>query len=106
MLVRNVSDKKVRFFGFFVTPAACPAPVKPLAKWVAYGDWTSIGVESDKPTQSALLAKANTTLVIPANLYRDILEWQIAQGCRDNALPELVLVKVAYCDGTGWAGIC
>jgi hypothetical protein len=105
VVIRNASPQAVRFVGFLLAPAECPAPIKPAALWMAYGDRSALDGEANQPAEAALLSGEAITLSLSATSYQRVLGGQVARGCSADALPQLLLDKVAYCDGTGWEGI-
>jgi len=100
--ITNASPRRAWRVEFAVAPADCPRADHPLATLLAYPRNTLPG---NQPLPvDALDPGTGTTLLLPESRYREILAYQRKAGCADAVLPELTLLTVAFCDGSGWEG--
>jgi hypothetical protein len=105
--IENRSSKEVRYVELSLSPhGPCPRSDHPLSFVIVYGDRSAFaparmpGVEP----QRSIPAGERVTLDISTSTYRGVIRSQQAAGCPASAKPAVTLIRVAFCDDTGWQG--
>ena len=102
--IENLTAKPIRFVSYRLAPADCPRSDHPAAVGIGYGDWSAAFPHLRKYIESPIPGYGKKGIRFPRSLYKELLQYQKSHGCLSHQRPELMLDKVAFCDGTGWEG--
>jgi hypothetical protein len=101
--IENLTAKPLQFVFYTVAPADCPRSDHPAAYNVGYGDWAAVS-QIRKAIDPPLPPHGKQEISFPSSVYSGFIRYQKNHGCSPHQRPELYLLNVAFCDGTGWKG--